>query len=1070
MSGKETSSTSSDTRRPADRMAMTEMIGTVRRPALVEEIREALSSSRIVALSAECGMGKRSIVGELSAILGRDGLSVHVASTRNLLPVDATDVLHRLEIPCGIAAADSLDVVVIIEDLPVFDEESMGEAVLSIERFVNMGCSVLLTMEPESEMILDLLPDVCVIRAERLLVSRKELAAWGFDQGEMPYASVMRATHGIPSLVSALARRVSQGAVDGREAEDTWRGRLLPILDDAVRPALVDEERCLRLSMILLGEGCNDDLFRLGIRASRDMLEGIERDAPLFGVDLCEGTFRCVGESSRMSPSILSLVRDGWPDLVRSVVEVLLSQSRFERAGLLAVKCLSDAECESVVGAWPCELVDAGHYGLVSKVLRRWDETSHDGLEPPGLARARIACSAVGRRRSSLRSSWHQAAITEGLRGQTSWLQMRLLCASRLSRRSLEETTEPAIDSEALLEEVECSGDPMARRLAMHMRARKLLISGRIRDAYNLLVTGDEVHDATTLSSALLCDDLEVARGLLGIPSSFLDHAAQARCAGFLQREGYASVEAYMRAHRSMTDVISGRSDVLDDEEALAQRATRRRDDLSASLLLGVAALGDLRRGSLVTAHIKASKAADGASKAGALTFSNAMACLKALAEAGLGERTTGALDPRSSNDPIGMGRIANTLIGLGARSSGSTEDLPPRLDDVPCEIAFVPIVSAATGGAAGSGMRALAHEFLSLVPRGWERQVSRQRILWEGLAPHGAEHHEEVERAEEGHRQNDVTRRSGAARGRQEPSLRIEVLGTLLVRRDGEVVPESAWRRKAASALLAALAMAKGHQLSMTRVMGLLWPDSEASKAKSNVYTAVSCLKTAIGQGAGGPAFIDGSDGAIRLNPDLVTCDVDEFLKAVHDVMRLEGDDGGVVEACQRVEDVYKGEPSIPLMGQTPFARMRRGEMRRLYVDAMVAGSEAALRRGQTRQAFWFAYDAEQVDGAREDVTTCIVRSLVQMGRVAEAEEAYAEFASSLLERRGEPPSVRLRNLCLSLFGGSRQRRASHLDAAELVRSDVPQETEESASDGVERAPKLLPVMRTYGVSAAQA
>lgn len=77
--------------------------------------------------------------------------------------------------------------------------------------------------------------------------------------------------------------------------------------------------------------------------------------------------------------------------------------------------------------------------------------------------------------------------------------------------------------------------------------------------------------------------------------------------------------------------------------------------------------------------------------------------------------------------------------------------------------------------------------------------------------------------------------------------------------------------------ALLALLAMARGEAVARERVAALLWPESDADRARNSLKQAVHAIRRALG-----PDAILSAGDELRLNPSAVSCDAVAFLAAI--------------------------------------------------------------------------------------------------------------------------------------------------------------------------------------------
>ena len=68
-------------------------------------------------------------------------------------------------------------------------------------------------------------------------------------------------------------------------------------------------------------------------------------------------------------------------------------------------------------------------------------------------------------------------------------------------------------------------------------------------------------------------------------------------------------------------------------------------------------------------------------------------------------------------------------------------------------------------------------------------------------------------------------------------PALAIHLLGGFRVQVDGRPIPDAAWSRRKAAALVKLLALAPAHRLPREQVQDWLWPDLPPAAAANNLH-----------------------------------------------------------------------------------------------------------------------------------------------------------------------------------------------------------------------------------------
>jgi DNA-binding SARP family transcriptional activator/TolB-like protein len=105
---------------------------------------------------------------------------------------------------------------------------------------------------------------------------------------------------------------------------------------------------------------------------------------------------------------------------------------------------------------------------------------------------------------------------------------------------------------------------------------------------------------------------------------------------------------------------------------------------------------------------------------------------------------------------------------------------------------------------------------------------------------------------------------------------LRLKALGGLVVLREGSALKGAATQRRRL-ALLAIVATAGKKGISRDRLLTLLWPESDETKGRHGLAQSLYALKRDLGDDS---LFVGTSE--LRLNPDVITSDVQDFRDAI--------------------------------------------------------------------------------------------------------------------------------------------------------------------------------------------
>jgi DNA-binding SARP family transcriptional activator len=213
---------------------------------------------------------------------------------------------------------------------------------------------------------------------------------------------------------------------------------------------------------------------------------------------------------------------------------------------------------------------------------------------------------------------------------------------------------------------------------------------------------------------------------------------------------------------------------------------------------------------------------------------------------------------------------------------------------------------------------------------------------------------------------------------------LRLVVLGSLALERDGVSLEASAPRRR----VLALLALLAGHGtyvLSREKLLGFLWPESDSQHARNSLKQALYTLRRCVGTDV-----LIASGDLLRLDPSVIQVDLWEFEAAR---------DGG--RAADAVA-VYGGPflDGFFLAGLGEFEEWIEGERRRLErgrLEALEELAERSTAAGDHAAAIhWWrrASDADPVSGS---VAINLMRALERIGDRAAALEHARNYEALL-------------------------------------------------------------------------
>lgn len=204
--------------------------------------------------------------------------------------------------------------------------------------------------------------------------------------------------------------------------------------------------------------------------------------------------------------------------------------------------------------------------------------------------------------------------------------------------------------------------------------------------------------------------------------------------------------------------------------------------------------------------------------------------------------------------------------------------------------------------------------------------------------------------------------------------------------------------------ALLALIASAPGETISRDRALGLLWPDRDEPTARHLLADSVYVLRRSLGDGV-----ITASGETLRLSPDLLSCDVVEFRRALAE------------ERWTDALELYHGDflEGFLVRNAVDFEQWAMAERARLRVLAVRAASRLTLlhhRNGNIADATAAAERALELEPADETLFRSLIELLVAAGNMVRAEAVARAFVERLATELGVSPSAETTRLLREL------------------------------------------------------
>lgn len=936
--------------------------------------------TRMLAICAEPGLGEEAVLSEVLGALSQHGCSVSRRDFSRLDSAVATSDLVRLARSVSRSAVGS---VVVLDGLPASDEACARRQARAIRKMWDAGARVIFTLYPEASQVLDLLPECTVISSRDLLNAR---VISSVDHG----SDVVRAlSHGIPPLADAL-ECASEDDLESARFPQSYEDTLVRQVAGSLRRSLSDEDLRLRLTMLLLGSGCFEDIAQVLGTVPLDSIDYLGQTAPFFEVDFSRRVFHTLLDDSVIGFSgvitQLESICALFGEVVSPALRVLLERGAFSRAlRLFSLPGAEDAYCH--VPGFGTPLLDAGGSLVISSALDSLPASSVLGRQVEALAIA--ASAACGENiDESVARDLAQCPDDVAVRDALLFVDARRMLQGK----------------DALVQYSEDEWSGPGRRLLAHCEAARMLFQGRTAAAMRLLIANPCGTRIDTVSSALLCVDLEVARILL-CDGGTADESRLRRAAHVLESSPCAGLAGYADCLRVLRTVLRPEGDARQLESCLA-RAERSGDALVQAVALVAGCIADLRGEAYARANVRSGLAVVVARGARAEFVMRVAQLLGEVARYLMGDLPS----PTTQRDyPDELGEIQRLAYRVMRADEGAL-DAPE--DDaetrIPCDALWLLLVL-------GDGLGSFSALFERVMPMSWRcaLAVARQNA-------------QEAEAAAGAGGDAPAPRGDGApvSAARQGAPIRVTLLGEFGLTVHGVQILDGRIGHRNAQSMLAYLLLQRRATARRQQLVEQIWPESDYVTGSNRVYQATSALRAAIAEvdPTLDPFVLGRSTRSISIDTGMVSCDVNDFVAFAREAVDGE-DDETVVRMARHVEKLYAGDLYAPPADRTGFVSAKRDELRTLYVDAMVAGSDAALHLGRKRTAARFASDAVAADDMREDAVIALVNALRADGRDIEADRHCRRYARRVNQVTGRPPSWRFRQVMRGAEGPDEAR-----------------------------------------------
>lgn len=943
-------------------------------------------------LCAEPGMGKTYAVSQLVQRCDKTAQQAYVYSYEGL----PSDVACRRIIRCchnRVAEPVEKGSLIVFDGITAGDEAEVEREARSLRRLVAIGAQVVVCLRPEAEQLLECLPEAYSLRAEDLLFRSRGNAG-----------SIMDLTGGIPCLVAAVAADRSLHGTEG-QVGPRYGARLEDLVRKTLRDGLPHEELRTRFAMLLLGRGTLDEIRMVAGRCDIEQLSWLGRDVPLLGIDLVNRSFCCHGLSRDdlldCCGQALHAFGATEPTVVVRACGALAARGDVRRSAMVSRFCPSERDHAMVCMTWGVSYAGIGETRLVSDALR-YARLSGMDLGARGTLSA-VATATILATSQQMDRAWESLST---LRIASS-VEESLLCRVQLLGVCRDTLRNPRQASRSVRAEPH---DAVGIACLDHLRVTRMLAAGRFDETYAVMVNEMLVREPKSLPEALLCDDLLLALSLCGGVPDQGEQNLFDQSEAFFARVCSKRLQAYHAALANMPSILMSSNANAHVVEEAALRAERAGDTFVQGLFLGVCAVADVRAHAFSRSHVRAERAGRLLRALGEEYLASCAELVDAISLSLLSERGRMAAYCAAEGRPISLALLGKALTQKEeGRLDGQLQRAIPLGTACPRDIVWVlNLIENGCEGAFGNLSDLVPLEWVELMRVVKYRQAKAASIGAGATAVSGRPSVVPGGSGELGRGSQTEMKLVDVGEGR----IRVSVLGSFEVRRDGVILAEGSFERRRARDLIEVLAIVPGHRMRRSQAIDVLWPNDEFDRGPRRLYEAVSEARKSMGglDARDNPLIADKAQGSIGFDTALVSCDVDDFEREARTVVLEDGDDFLVLEHARRMDQIYSGGLDAQLLALGGLVSERAEALTTLYVDALIAAGEAALRLGKAKLAVRYGMDAHVLFELREDAAILVVRALRAAGRAFEIADFYRRFSRNLMAKEGTPPSMSLR------------------------------------------------------------
>jgi ATP/maltotriose-dependent transcriptional regulator MalT/DNA-binding SARP family transcriptional activator len=232
-------------------------------------------------------------------------------------------------------------------------------------------------------------------------------------------------------------------------------------------------------------------------------------------------------------------------------------------------------------------------------------------------------------------------------------------------------------------------------------------------------------------------------------------------------------------------------------------------------------------------------------------------------------------------------------------------------------------------------------------------------------------------------------------------PRVLVQSLGRFRVTRGGEVIPLAAWQSRKARDLFKMLVARRGRPAPREALMEALWPGQSAAPLANRLSVLLSTVRAVLDPEKRHEPdhFVAADRSSVRLQPEHVSVDVEEFLTAAGEALGLRR--AGAPEAHEQLtaaEAAYTGD-FLEEDAYEDWALALREECGAVYTEVVRALACDAISLGDPDAAIRFHLRILERDPYDEPAHLGLVTTLEAAGRHGEARRCFRAYCARMDE-----------------------------------------------------------------------